>query len=135
MNKVELIGRLVREPEVRYSTREDPITIARFTVAVKRRFVKQGEEASDFIPCIAFRRTAEFCEKYFSKGMRVGIIGRIQTGKYTNKQGQTVYTMVVVVEDAEFLDAPQNEWRKHEDTPMEKDRFINIPDNIETPFD
>ena len=105
MNKVVLLGRLTKDPEVRYSTGEKETAVARYTIAVDRRFKRDGEPTADFIPCVVFGRSAEFAEKYFHQGMRVLITGRIQTGSYTNKDGQKVYTTDVIVEDQEFADS------------------------------
>ena len=105
MNKVMLMGRLTRDPEVKYSQGENPTAIARYTLAVDRRFKRDGEPTADFIPCIAFGRPAEFTAKYFHQGLRVVIVGRIQTGSYTNRDGQKVYTTDVVVEEQEFADS------------------------------
>ena len=101
MNKVILMGRLTRDPEVRYSQGENSTAIARYTLAVDRRFRRNndGEQSADFIGCVAFGRSAEFAEKYFRQGLKVIVTGRIQTGSYTNKEGQKVYTTDVVVED------------------------------------
>lgn len=100
MNKAILIGRLTRDPEVRYT--EGGTSIARFTVAVDRRFKQEGGQAADFISCIAFGKTAEFVEKYFKQGNKIVVEGRIQTGSYTNKDGVKVYTTDVVAENVEF---------------------------------
>ena len=105
MNKVMLMGRLTKDPEVRYSQGENSIAIARYTLAVDRRFKRDGEPTADFIPCIAFGRPAEFTAKYFHQGLRVVVVGRIQTGSYTNRDGQKVYTSDVVVEEQEFADS------------------------------
>ena len=108
MNKVILMGRLTRDPEVRYSAGESSMAIARFTLAVDRRFRRDrdGNDASaDFISCVAFGRSAQFAEQYLRKGTKVVVTGRIQTGKYTNKDGQTVFTTDVVVEDQEFAES------------------------------
>lgn len=105
MNKVVLMGRLTRDPEVRYSQGENPLAIARYTLAVDRRMKKEGEPSADFISCISFGRTAEFAEKYFRQGLRITICGRIQTGSYTNRDGQKVYTTEVVVEEQEFAES------------------------------
>ena len=107
MNKVILMGRLTRDPEVRYSQGENSTAIARYTLAVDRRFRRNndGEQTADFIGCVAFGRSAEFAEKYFRQGLKVIVTGRIQTGSYTNKEGQKVYTTDVVVEDQEFADS------------------------------
>ena len=105
MNKVILMGRLTRDPEVRYSAGENSTAVARYTLAVDRRFRRNndGEQTADFIGCVAFGRSAEFAEKYFRQGLKVIVTGRIQTGSYTNKDGQRVYTTDVVVEDQEFV--------------------------------
>ena len=108
MNKVILMGRLTRDPDVRVSTGERQMSISRYTLAVDRRGRRTdngGEQTADFISCVAFDRAAEFAEKYFHQGMRVLITGRIQTGSYTNKDGQKVYTTDVIVEDQEFADS------------------------------
>ena len=110
MNKVILMGRLTRDPEVRYSQSGDrQMAIARYTLAVDRRFSRRndgnGEQTADFIGCVAFDRAAEFAEKYFRQGMKVAITGRIQTGSYVNKDGQKVYTTDVVIEEQEFAES------------------------------
>ena len=109
MNKVTIVGRLTRDPEVRYSQGDNSTVIARFTVAVDRRFKRDGEPTADFISCVAFGKTAEFIERYFSKGKRIGIVGRIQTGSYTNKDGATVYTTDVYSEEVEFVESANKE--------------------------
>ena len=101
MNKVILMGRLTRDPEVRFS-KEKSTAIARYTLAVERRYKKEGENNADFISCIAFGRQAEVAEQYFVQGMKLLIVGRIQTGSYTNREGIKVYTTDVVVEEQEF---------------------------------
>ena len=107
MNKVVLIGRLARDPEVRYSQGEQPMAIARYTLAVDRRRSRNNndENSADFISCVAFGRAGEFAEKYFHKGIKICVSGRIQTGSYTNKDGQKVYTTEVVVENQEFAES------------------------------
>ena len=99
MNKVILMGRLTRDPEMRNSNGESNTAIARYTLAVDRRYKREGEAGADFISCVAFGRSAEFAEKYFHQGLKVVVIGRIQTGSYTNRDGNKVYTTDVVVED------------------------------------
>lgn len=134
MNNVCLVGRLTRDPDTRYA--QSGIAVTRFNVAVDRRFKKDGEQTADFINCISFGKTAEFVEKYFSKGQRIGLTGRIQTGSYTNKEGKKVYTTDVVAENVEFVE------RKRQDSdskPTESDigdGFMNIPSGIdeELPF-
>ncbi len=106
MNKVILMGRLTRDPEVRYSQGENATAVARYTLAVDRRFNRNGDEnTADFINCVAFGRAGEFAEKYFRKGIKIAITGRIQTGSYTNKDGVKVYTTDIVVEDQEFAES------------------------------
>ena len=148
MNKVILMGRLTRDPEVRYSQGDNAMAIARYTLAVDRRVSRNnqnGEQTADFIQCVAFGRSGEFAEKYFRKGMKVLVTGRIQTGSYTNKDGQRVYTTDVVVEDQEFAEsknASQNNGGggfAPADRPSPSDAgdgFMNIPDGIdeELPF-
>ncbi len=143
MNKVELVGRLTRDPEVRYTTGESANAIARFSVAVNRRFKNAaGSYDADFINCVAFGKTAEFIEKYFGKGMAIGLTGRIQTGSYTNKDGVKIYTTDVVVEEAEFVESKNNgNATGASNTPSNNnassgDGFMNIPDGIdeELPF-
>ena len=105
MNKVILMGRLTRDPEVRYSQGENSTAIARYTLAVDRRFKRDGEQTADFINCVVFGKSAEFTERYFRQGMRVVVCGRIQTGSYVNKDGQKVYTTDIIVDDQEFADS------------------------------
>ena len=142
MNKVILMGRLTRDPEVRYSQGgENSLAIARYTLAVDRRFKRNGDEqTADFIGCVAFGRNAEFAEKYFRQGLKVVVTGRIQTGSYTNKDGQKVYTTDVVVENQEFAESKatsqQNQQKPSGPAPDNSDGFMNIPDGIdeELPF-
>lgn len=123
MNKTILIGRLTRDPDVRYS--QNGMAVARYTIAVDRY---KSDEA-DFIPCIAFGKTAETAERYLSKGSRVAVAGRIQTGSYTNKDGQKVYTTDVVIENQEFIETRA---RRHEEPePMPADGFINVPEDVD----
>lgn len=105
MNKVVLVGRLTREPEVRYSQGERQTAVGRYTLAVDRRLKREGGQEVDFIPCVTFGKMAEFTKKYFRKGMRVSVSGRIQTGSYTNKDGIKVYTTDVFVEEQEFAES------------------------------
>ena len=114
MNKVILMGRLTREPELRYSQSNNPLAIARYTLAVARK-VKTNDTEADFINCIAFGKSAEFVEKYFRQGQRVLIEGRLQTGSYTNKEGQKVYTTDIVVETQEFADGKNGDTTKNTD--------------------
>ena len=136
MNKVVLMGRLTRDPELRYSQGQNPLAVARYTLAVDRRFKRDGEASADFINCVVFGRPAEFAEKYFRQGMRVTICGRIQTGSYTNRDGAKVYTTDVVVEEQEFAD---NKGDREGMQPIPEkafgrepgDGFMDIPDGIE----
>ncbi len=108
MNKVILMGRLTRDPDVRYSQGESASAVARYTLAVDRRFVRRDNpdaQTADFISCVAFGKSAEFAEKYLHKGTKIAVTGRIQTGSYTNKDGAKVYTTDVVVEDQEFAES------------------------------
>ena len=109
MNKVILMGRLTRDPDVRYSAGENSTAVARYTLAVDRRFHRDGDATADFIGCVAFGRQAEFAEKYLRQGTKIAITGRIQTGSYTNREGQKVYTTDVVVEEQELADRPAEE--------------------------
>ena len=104
MNKVILMGRLTRDPEVRYAS-GDNLAIARYTLAVDRRFHRDGEATADFINCVTFGHTAEFAEKYLRQGTKIVVSGRIQTGSYTNREGQKVYTTEIVVEEQEFAES------------------------------
>ena len=143
MNKVQLVGRLTRDPEIRYSQGENATATARFSVAVNRRFKNsEGNYDADFINCVAFGKSAEFVEKYFKKGMAIGLTGRIQTGSYTNKDGQKVYTTDVVVEETEFVESKgaSNTDNSNASCPTpsvsNNSDFVNIPDGVdeELPF-
>ena len=152
MNKVILMGRLTRDPDVRYSNGENVTAVARFTLAVDRRFARRDgdQQTADFIGCVAFGRNAEFIEKYFRQGMRVTICGRIQTGSYTNREGNKVYTTAVVVEEPEYAESRAASEANRSmgggyqssapSTPdpmgAAGDGFMNIPDGIdeELPF-
>lgn len=150
MNKVILMGRLTRDPEVRYSAGDNPMAIARYTLAVDRRFKKENEATADFISCVAFGKAAEFAEKYFRQGIRIVVSGRIQTGSYTNRDGNKVYTTDVVVEEQEFAESKNNaagnnnvqgntaagQQSENQGVSVDADGFMNIPDGIdeELPF-
>ena len=134
MNKVILMGRLTRDPEVRYSAGENALAIARYTLAVDRRFRRDGEATADFISCVSFGRAAEFAEKYFRQGLKIIVSGRIQTGRYTNRDGQKVYTTEVAVEEQEFAEsknAGSGSSHTSQSAPESADGFMNIPDGIE----
>ena len=139
MNKVILTGRFTRDPEIKYTN--DGTSIARFSIAVNRRFVKEdSDQKADFLNCIAFGKSAEFIEKYFSKGMKADLSGRIQTGSYTNRGGQKMYTTDIVVEEIEFGEskgASQSQQKSETPHPeTDPDGFMSIPDGIdeEMPF-
>lgn len=141
MNKVILMGRLTRDPEIRYSQTSEPVAIARYTLAVDRRFKREGEQTADFISCIAFGKAAEFAEKYLHKGTKIVVTGRIQTGSYTNKEGQKVYTTDVVIEEQEFAEsksAGQEDREERDRQAMQAagytdagDGFMNIPEGVD----
>ena len=160
MNKVILLGRLTRDPDIRWTQGQDQNCIARFTLAVDRRFKQEGQQAADFISCVAFGKTAEFAEKYLRQGTKIAVTGRIQTESYTNRDGQKVYTTDVVVEECEFAESKKDSGNQTEENQgqqnreqqsrepqreasyrqkgmtMDHDGFMNIPDGIdeELPF-
>lgn len=138
MNKVILMGRLGADPEIRYSQGENAMAVARYRLAVNRKYKRDGEPSADFINCVAFGKAGEFAEKYLHQGIKIVITGRIQTGSYTNKDGQKVYTTDIVVEDHEFAESKAaNEGRNRlAPTGTSGDGFMNIPDGIdeELPF-
>lgn len=105
MNKVELTGRLTRDVEIRYTKGENPMAVANFTIAVKRKFKPEGEPEADFIPCVSFGKSAEFSSKYFKKGMMVGITGKIQTSSWNDDNGQKHFKTAVIIEEQEFLES------------------------------
>lgn len=137
------MGRLTRDPEIRYSNTGEPLCIARYTLAVDRRFNRNSDQTADFIQCVAFGKSGEFAEKYFRQGIKIAITGRIQTGSYTNRDGVKVYTTEVVVEDQEFAESKNassnsysnNQSNRNEASPMAPpasgNGFMSIPDGIE----
>lgn len=135
MNKVILQGRLTRDPEVRYSQGNTTMAIARYSLAVSRKFKRDNEPDCDFINCIAFGKLGEFAEKYLHKGMKIAVVGRIQTGSYKNKDGNTVYTTDVVVEEQEFCESKNNSNTQDAPVPMPNDAiengFMSIPNGID----
>ena len=148
MNKVILMGRLTRDPMVRYSQGEKPMAVARYTLAVDRRFKREGEPTADFISCVAFGKQGEFAEKYLRKGTKIAVSGRIQTGSYTNRDGVKVYTTDVIVVDQEFAESKAASDRSRASFSMEEpdmgdrsaepdmakapsDGFMNVPDGLE----
>ena len=138
MNNVQLVGRFTRDPDIRYT--DGGSSIARFNLAVDRAYKREGGDSADFIGCIAFGKTAEFIEKYFHKGQRIGLTGRIQTGSYTNKDGVKVYTTDVVAERVEFVESKgnggDNSSRADSGQNQYPEDFMAIPDGIdeELPF-
>lgn len=142
MNKVILMGRLTRDPEVRYSPTQsgEQMAIARYTLAVDRRYKRDGEQTADFIGCVAFGKSAEFTEKYLKQGTKIAISGRIQTGSYTNKDGNKVYTTDVVVEEQEFAESKAASGQSapsgapnpaNAAGPAPSNGFMSIPEGIE----
>ena len=142
MNKVILMGRLTRDPEVRYSSGAEPLAIARYTLAVDRRGRRDangGDQTADFIPCVAFGRAGEFAEKYFRQGTKIAVTGRIQTGSYTNKDGNRVYTTEVIVEEQEFAESKNSSSEggsyqsagRPAPSDAAADGFMSIPEGIE----
>lgn len=154
MNKAVLMGRLTADPDIRYSQGEKSICIARFTLAVDRRFKREGDQSADFIRCAVFGKLAEHVEKYYHKGMKTCLEGRIQTGSYTNNEGQKIYTTEVIVENMEFAESKAASagsvvassssssnkttagYSQPTEGPAGYDGFMNIPDGIdeELPF-
>lgn len=144
MNKVILIGRIVRDPEVRYSQGQNANAVAKYSLAVQRKFKQEGQTDADFINCVAFGKAAEFTEKYLKKGTKIAVVGRIQTGSYTDKNGNKVYTTDVVVEEQEFAESKSGSSQNnvqagpspYGSAPNVGDGFMNIPDGVdeELPF-
>ena len=142
MNKVILMGNLTRDPEIRYSQGENSLAIARFSIAVNRRFARQGDTDTDFFNCTAFGRQAEFVEKYFRKGSRMLMTGRVQNDNYTNNNGEKVYSVQIIAEEIEFAErkstADANAAQRGnfgggapQPNAAANDDFMNIPDGIE----
>ena len=136
MNKVILVGRLTRDPDIRYTqpnSAEEQTCIARYTVAVDRRFRREGDgQTADFISCVAFGRQAVFAEKYLHKGIKMAVTGHIQTGSYTNRDGQKVYTTDVVIEEQEFAESKAtSQTTQQNQPPVSEDGFMMIPDGLE----
>ena len=143
MNKVILMGRLTRDPDIRISAGEKGMAVGRYTLAVDRKYKREGDATADFISCVCFDKKAEFAEKYFRQGTRIAVSGRIQTGSYVNREGKKVYTTDIVVEEQEFAESKaatagnggQNNYSRPA-APSDADGFMNIPDGIddELPF-
>ena len=131
MNKVIEIGRLTKDPEIRYSQGANATCVARYTLAVDRKFKQEGQPNADFINCIAFGKLGEFAEKYLRKGIKIAVTGRIQTGSYKNKDGNTVYTTDVVVEEQEFCESKSQSNSQPQPTQSNDNSWMNIPDGVE----
>ena len=135
MNKVILVGRLTRDPEVRYPQNDSQTAVARYTLAVDRKFKRDNEPTADFIPCVVFGRSGEFAEKYFRQGMRISVSGRIQTGSYKNKDTRKVYYTEVVIEEQEFAESraesEANRSGQQSKTEVDENGFMNIPEGLE----
>ena len=134
MNTVILCGRLTRDPEIRYGDNQK--AVARFSIAVDRRFTKEGEATADFFNCVAFGKQAEFIEKYLKKGVKMIVTGSIQNDNYTNKEGQTVYSVQIIVSELEFAESKNAQNSRPQEEPANSDGFMNIPAGIddELPF-
>ena len=131
MNKVLIMGRLVRDPEVRYTQGNQPMAVAKFTLAVDRKVKKENEQSADFISCTAFGKIAEFCEKYLHKGTKVVADGRWQTGSYKNKEGVTVYTNDCMIESLEFAESKRTDGNESQaQSQTDADGFMNVPDGM-----
>ena len=128
MNKTILMGRLTKDPEVKYLQNENSTAMARYTLAVDRRYRKEGKAETDFISCVTFGKNAEFAEKYLKKGLKILVSGRIQTGSYVNQDGNKVYATNVIAEGKKLSGA-----EKKEDT--DPDGFMHLPDGEELPFE
>ena len=131
MNRVIMIGRLARDPEIRYSQGANTTCVAKYTLAVDRKFKQEGQPNADFINCIAFGKLGEFAEKYLHKGVKIAVVGRIQTGSYKNKDGNTVYTTDVVVEEQEFCESKSQSNSQPQPTQSNDNSWLNIPDGVE----
>ena len=143
MNKAILMGRLTRDPNVRYTQGAESTCVARYTLAVDRRAKREGQQSADFISCVAFGRNGEFAEKYLKQGSKIVVTGHIQTGSYTNRDGNKVYTTDIVIEEQEFAESKaaaernqQQEPQPQPQTETDENGFMNIPDGIdeELPF-
>lgn len=143
MNKAILMGRLTRDPNVRYTQGAESTCVARYTLAVDRRVKQEGQQSADFISCVAFGRNGEFAEKYLKQGSKIVVTGHIQTGSYTNRDGNKVYTTDIVIEEQEFVESKaaaernqQQEPQPQPQTETDENGFMNIPDGLdeELPF-
>ena len=143
MNKAILMGRLTRDPNVRYTQGAESTCVARYTLAVDRRVKQEGQQSADFISCVAFGRNGEFAEKYLKQGSKIVVTEHIQTGSYTNRDGNKVYTTDIVIEEQEFAESKaaaernqQQEPQPQPQTETDENGFMNIPDGLdeELPF-
>lgn len=134
MNKVILLGRLTKDPEIRYTQSENMLAIARYTLAVDRRFKKEGQPSADFINCVAFGKSAEFAEKYMTKGRLFGVIGKIQTRNYENDKKEKVYVTEVVVEEQYFADSKKDDKKDINELLKEDNDKLKELDDIDLPF-
>lgn len=134
MNKVILLGRLTKDPDVRYTQSENMLAIARYTLAVDRRFKKEGQPSADFINCVAFGKSAEFAEKYMTKGRLFGVIGKIQTRNYENDKKEKVYVTEVVVEEQYFADSKKDDKKDLSELLKEDNDKLKELDDIDLPF-
>lgn len=131
MNKVILMGRLTKDPEVRYTQSGEPMAIARYTLAVNKRFKKQGEADADFIPCVAFGKQGEFAEKYLAKGRQIAVVGRLQVCNWEDNEGKKRITTEVVVEEHYFAESKSEKADKPQSKKQENDGFYPIDDDVE----
>lgn len=131
MNKVILMGRLTKDPDIRYSQGANTTCVAKYSLAVDRKFKQEGQPTADFINCIAFGKLGEFAEKYLRQGIKIAVTGRIQTGSYTNKDGQKIYTTDVVVEEQEFCESKSQSNSQPQPAPSNDNSWMSIPDNLD----
>lgn len=137
MNKVILMGRLTKDPDVRYTQGNEPMAVAKYTLAVDRRFKSDGEQGADFIRCVAFKKNGEFAEKHLTKGKKIVVEGRIQTGSYENNNGETVYTTDIIVEHHEFAESKAVSEQSRQATPPpqpDNEDFVDVPNDDDLPF-
>ena len=136
MNKIILLGRLTQDAEVRYSQGEKSMAIANFSIAVNRKFKREGEPDADFFNCTAFGKQAEFVEKYLKKGTKILLTGKVQNNNYTNKEGQKVYSVQIITEEIEFAESKAADAGTQPTPTQENNGFVNIPDGLqeELPF-
>lgn len=140
MNKIILLGNLTRDPEIRYTQGEKPLTVARFDLAVNRKYVKEGEDSADFFHCVAFGKQAEFVKKYFKKASRMLLVGHVQNNNYTNKNGEKVYSIQILCDELEFAERKSSSDRtagQNSGTGQNlagAEDFSSIPDDSALPF-